>query len=285
MKTGFGASVLTAMFLVTLPLFGCGSSGGGSSGSGGTRVGATGGGGGTSTTGSGGSGSGTGGVGGLGGGPVGNTQCTDGIDNDSDGRIDLVDPECVSPLDNDESSFATGINGDNMDACRQDCFFDGNSGMGDDGCEWQLKCDPANTGANAAASCPYDPSFNNCPTTQSAKCLMNCGSITPNGCDCFGCCVVPGVNHPIRLDSTCTAAAFNNPALCPSCTQQTSCMKTCGACQLCIGKTVLEPGCTGPDGGAPTPVCAGTLTVCGTDPTLCGPGTICVTGCCVPSIY
>ena len=26
--------------------------------------------------------------------------------------------------------FATGISGDNMDACRQDCFFDGDSGMG-----------------------------------------------------------------------------------------------------------------------------------------------------------
>ena len=73
---------------------------------------------------------------------VGNTQCSDGIDNDGDGKIDYADPECVGPLDNDESSFATGIPGDNIDACKQDCFFDGNSGMGDDDCQWQLKCDP-----------------------------------------------------------------------------------------------------------------------------------------------
>ena len=62
--------------------------------------------------------------------PVGSPQCSDGIDNDGDGKIDYDDPECVGPLDNDESSFATGIPGDNMDACKQDCFFDGNSGAG-----------------------------------------------------------------------------------------------------------------------------------------------------------
>ena len=236
-------------------------------------------------SGSGGITGGTGGAGGLVGGQLGTTQCSDGIDNDGDGKIDLQDPECVSPLDNDESSFATGIPGDNVDACKQDCFFDGNSGMGDDGCQWQLKCDPANTGAGATASCPYDPSFNNCPTMQSTKCVMTCQAITPNGCDCFGCCVVPGVSHPIRLDPTCTAANFNDPAMCPACTQQTSCMKTCGACQLCIGKTTLEPGCTGTDGGSPTPVCPGTQIVCGTNPTLCPGGTACVTGCCVPWIF
>ena len=78
---------------------------------------------------------------------IGHTQCSDGIDNDGDGLIDYADPECVGPNDNDESSFATGIPGDNMDACKQDCFFDGNSGMGDDHCLWQLKCDPLSQSA------------------------------------------------------------------------------------------------------------------------------------------
>jgi hypothetical protein len=226
-----------------------------------------------------------GGMGGVSGGTVGTTQCTDGVDNDGDGKFDLLDPECVSPLDDDESSFATGIHGDNMDACKQDCFFDGNSGMGDDGCNWDLKCDPANTGAGATASCPYDPSVNNCPTTQSAKCVTNCQAITPNGCDCFGCCVVPGAATPIRLDATCTAANFNDPALCPACTQRTDCRNTCGACQLCIGKTTLEPGCATTDGGTPTPVCRTGQTVCGSNPSICGEGTACVTGCCVPWIF
>ncbi|HVR61648.1 MAG TPA: hypothetical protein VMU50_07095, partial [Polyangia bacterium] len=84
--------------------------------------------------------------------PVGKTQCSDGIDNDGDGLIDYDDPECVGPLDNDEGSFATGIPGDNVDPCKQDCFFDGNSGMGNDGCDWQLKCDPLNTGATAGST-------------------------------------------------------------------------------------------------------------------------------------
>lgn len=229
--------------------------------------------------------SGSGGAGGLTGGKLGTTQCSDGLDNDGDGKIDLLDPECVSPLDNDESSFGTGIPGDNSDACKQDCFFDGNSGMGDDGCQWQLKCDPANSGAGAANSCPYDPSFKNCPSAQSAKCVANCAPVTPNGCDCFGCCVVPGVDHAIRLDPSCTAAAFNDPARCPSCTQQTSCMKTCGKCQLCIGKTTIDPSCATTDGGIPVPTCATGETVCGTDPSLCGNGTACVTGCCVPWIF
>src|SRR3954465_9676020 len=140
---------------------------------------------------------GTGGFGGTGGGkiPVGQTQCSDGIDNDGDGKTDYNDPECVGPLDNDESSYATGIPGDNVDACKQDCFFDGNSGMGDDGCNWQLKCDPK----SANNRCPYEMNYamsatNECSISgsQSMKCLDNCRKYVPNGCDCFGCCAVPG---------------------------------------------------------------------------------------------
>src|SRR5215212_9830114 len=44
------------------------------------------------------------------------SQCTDCIDNDNDGYVDSYDLECTGPRDNDESSFATGIPGDNMDA-------------------------------------------------------------------------------------------------------------------------------------------------------------------------
>jgi hypothetical protein len=267
---------------------GTGGAGGGIHGTAGAGAGAGGKGGSSSpgtagTTGStGAGGSALGGAGGLAGGKLGTTQCSDGLDNDGDGKIDLQDPECVSPLDNDESSFATGIPGDNVDACKQDCFFDGNSGMGDDGCQWELKCDPSNIGAGSAASCPYDPNAHNCPTTQSQKCIDHCQAITPNGCDCFGCCVVPGVAYPIRLDATCTAASFGDAAKCPACTQQTTCMKTCGPCQLCLGKTTLDPSCTSSDGGVPTPTCEAGQAVCGTNPNLCDETTTCVTGCCVP---
>jgi len=35
-------------------------------------------------------------------------QCSDGLDNDGDGLVDLADPDCVSALDNDESG-SSGI--------------------------------------------------------------------------------------------------------------------------------------------------------------------------------
>ena len=146
--------------------------------------------------------------------PIGQTQCSDGIDNDGDGKIDYADPECVGGLDNDESSYATGIPGDNVDACKQDCFFDGNSGMGDDGCMWQLKCDPRTTNA----ACPYDQAYatqhaDECSlsSSQSQTCIDKCQKLVPNGCDCFGCCAVPGAPTPIRLVATCTAKDFGDP--------------------------------------------------------------------------
>ena len=120
---------------------------------------------------------------------LGVMACGDGKDNDGDGLIDAEDPECSGPCDNDEGSFATGIPGDNMDACKQDCFFDGNSGSGDDKCEWNLKCDPKSPGANLAKACPYDPNAS-CPTDQVQGCKDYCLTRTPNGCDCFGCCQV-----------------------------------------------------------------------------------------------
>ena len=212
----------------------------------------------------------------------GMTQCTDGIDNDNDGLIDAADPDCTGPLDNDESSFATGIPGDNMDPCKQDCFFDGNSGQGDDGCDWNLKCDPASPGGT---SCPYNAGFNNCPTTQSQMCVNFCTALTPNGCDCFGCCVISGVDHPVYLASTCSFANINDTTKCPACTQNTACTNTCGHCELCFGQTTLPADCT-PDSGTPTPTCSNNYQACvptQVDPTGGCPSTAyCLSGCCIP---
>jgi hypothetical protein len=222
--------------------------------------------------------------------PIGQTQCSDGIDNDGDGRVDYADPECVGPNDNDESSFATGSPGDNMDACKQDCFFDGNSGMGDDHCLWQLKCDPLSQGA----SCPYDSAYaaqhtSECSVSasQSQTCIDNCRKLVPNGCDCFGCCLIPGAPQAVRLAATCTAAKFNDPIACPPCTQVTQCANPCEHCEICIGKPTLPADCApaGTDAGStpPPPACPGTSQACGPGgiaPAACPSGTGCVTGCC-----
>ena len=225
---------------------------------------------------------------------VGVTQCNDGIDNDGDGLVDLGDPECTGPYDNDEGTFATGIPGDNMDACKQDCFFDGNSGMGDDHCLWQLQCDPL----SHEPKCEYSASYVTMHATtcsisdsQTQQCVDFCRPLTPNGCDCFGCCTVPGVDHPIRLDSTCkTVADFGDPAKCPACTQVTQCLNTCGHCELCLGKTTLPADCfTGgadggaaTDGGTPVPQCDPGVQPCGQGLPGCPETSGCITGCCIP---
>ena len=86
-------------------------------------------------------------------------ECADGQDNDSDGRADADDIHCFGPFDDDESSYATRIPGDNMGAMGdKECPFDGNSGIGNDG----VCCNPE------------DPSQN----------------VTPNGCDDRGCCEI-----------------------------------------------------------------------------------------------
>lgn len=209
-------------------------------------------------------------------------QCSDCKDNDGDGKIDWQDPECAGPLDNDEATFGTGIPGDNQDACKQDCFFDGNSGQGDDGCDWNLKCDPANT---SPGTCAYDPNYKNCPP-QTQKCIDNCQKLTPNGCDCFGCCAVTTTSGTkmVRLSSTCSLADINDPTKCAPCTQTPSCLNPCDTCELCIGKTTLPPECAQnapPDAGSTGgQTCSGGLQVCN-DATPCPSGTYCVTGCCI----
>ena len=167
--------------------------------------------------------------------------CGDCMDNDGDGKTDAEDVECVNPCDDDEASFATGIPGDGMDACKQDCFFDGNSGAGDDGCNWNLKCDPANPGA---PKCEYDPNTN-CPP-QDEMCLMVCKP--PTGCDCFGCCsvYVDGELHDILLgDADCSIEKFDQ---CSPCTKTEDCSpEECmpELCKPCINQP-LPPDCEEP---------------------------------------
>src|SRR5215468_9877432 len=78
-------------------------------------------------------------------------QCSNCKDDDGDGKIDGFDLQCTGPNDNDESSFATGIPGDNKDPVEQDCFFDGNSGAGNDGCNVHVCC---LLDAKSVADCP-----------------------------------------------------------------------------------------------------------------------------------
>jgi hypothetical protein len=219
----------------------------------------------------------------------GSCQCSDGIDNDGDGQIDGFDTECVSPNDNDEGSFATGIPGDNVDPKWQDCFFDGNSGGGDDGCRYSTDC---LTGKKSAT----DPA---CQLAQA--CIDFCKPLTPNGCDCFGCCTVrkpDGSTIDIVLNANCDASNLDK---CTKCVPTTQCGNTCGECELCPGKTAadLPSSCNPPPpptgsggmggsggtgtagaGGGPSYTCDNGETVC-TTKSDCGAYYYCSFGCCL----
>ncbi len=242
----------------------------------------------------------------------GTTQCTDCADNDGDGLVDWMDPECTGPLDRDESSFATGIPGDNIDACKQDCWFDGNSGAGDDGCDWAGKC----LVGSSDPKCPYDPVAaadpKQCPPPPK-KCIDYCKPLTPKGCDCAGCCDVyttlpdGGTTvHTVKLVSTCTTESLSDPTKCPTCTKIPECTNPCGKCEWCLGKTSLPAECypppptdAGPDApatdsttpppdsttdtGTPSTCPAGTYGDCSpTKP--CAAGFYCLTGCCIKGV-
>ncbi len=202
-------------------------------------------------------------------------SCTDGVDNDGDGLVDLDDPECTGPCDDDELTFQTGIPGDNMD-CKQDCFFDGNSGQGDDGCDWNLRCDPENPGAQIGCEYTGGNSCNNVDPP-SEECLMACQPLVPPGCDCFGCCTVNTDAGPVSIFlNSGPDCSLDNLEACGQCTPQDDvCGNTCDAedCELCFGETELPPGCEQQQCDVGT-VCQ--------EHTDCGPSEFCFLGCCFP---
>jgi hypothetical protein len=245
---------------------------------------------------------------------TGTTACDNGKDDDGDGLADGFDPECTGPLDNDEGTFATGISGDNKDPKWQDCFFDGNSGAGDDSCRYATGC--------LTGDLPQtDP---DCVVSDS--CIKYCARLTQNGCDCFGCCTVQmpnGSTVDVTLATTCSVANVDDEKACPRCTKNTQCGNTCGECELCAGKVLsdLPASCTPPKGtgGAPgaggstgtggspgaggtkssggatqggaggstggvTQTCDGGEQICGPGLAPCGSAEYCSFGCCIPAI-
>ncbi len=199
-------------------------------------------------------------------------QCGNGIDDDMDGKIDLQDPECTSPCDDSEKSFQTNLPGQNLD-CKSDCYWDANSGAGDDKCEWNLKCDPKNPGQTVG--CAYDPNYKMCNLMMPPACLNFCVPLVPNGCDCFGCCQIGKEFYYLNSGPNCS---LNNLAACNTCTFFDNCANKCepAQCELCFGQEIgdLPPECN------EMPVCDGG-TACA-DISDCMVGEFCQTGCCTP---
>ena len=222
-------------------------------------------------------------------------QCGDCMDNDGDGKTDAEDPECTGPCDNREDSFDVGLPGSSADKCSQDCFFDNGNGSGDDGCRFSHQCDPLSVAPDypptGSAACAYDenakvPGGNEtCAELgmeQDPSCTAKCGPLTPNGCDCFGCCDLSGGSfHFVGLGAgtsptPCTAENLDDPQACPPCSPVYSCLNKCDPCESCVGRPEPLASCMG------NPACPDTMNPCDFEgPKLCPQGFYCVTGCCV----
>jgi hypothetical protein len=158
--------------------------------------------------------------------------CDDGIDNDHDGLIDGLDPECTGAYDQDEATFATG-NPSKIKNCR-DCFWDEDQGTGNDACRYPSVC-------LQGVEPPGNGSCGSCQVAQ--KCVDTCAARTPNGCDCFGCCEVArpnGVTVRIELSDRCSLDKIDDTSACPRCTQSSQCRNPCGRCELCPGRTLQD---------------------------------------------
>jgi hypothetical protein len=215
--------------------------------------------------------------------------CGDCKDNDGDCLADDKDPECFGACDNNESGWKGEIPGQNQNPCnKMDCYFDQDSGSGNDDCNWSHGCDPLeptlNCSYNANTNVPgTQASCSDLQASQTQACTNFCEPLTPNGCDCFGCCDVykGGTKYTVYLGSedaggngTCNLAVADQPDKCHSCTQVAGCLNTCENCELCLGKDTLPPECGGSQTclyGAP----------CGQPGQAeCSGQTFCLTGCC-----
>lgn len=228
------------------------------------------------------------------------TQCGDCIDNDGDGHIDAQDRECLGPCDNTEGpALEPGVGGVGSATCGVDCFFDFGVGSGNDDCFWDHRCDPLYPrqpigqclGMPGQMGAPSQAQCNAWQADQRTTCDMVCAPMTPNGCDCFGCCTFANASadgtQPRNIyigahdgqNGTCRFDNITDPVACPSCTQVASCTNACGMCEVCIDRPVPPPECTPaqqcPDGDQP----------CGLpgQPS-CPAGTYCITGCCEAGI-
>ncbi len=236
-------------------------------------------------------------------------ECGDLVDNDNDGLLDSLDPDCLGPCDNTEDSYFPDLPSNTNNSCKLDCYWDAGDGSGDDMCYWSHECDPNNVAPDYYPTpwltCDYigedgttNPPGKTCGelyATQSDQCLSFCGPLTPNGCDCFGCCELPALSGSYVFvgsvganeDSECTLADVANPDLCHPCQPVAACLNDCEPCEICIGHPEPEPGCgeggggSGAGGGGGGQQCPDGVQACGLsgqDP--CPNSYTCITGCC-----
>lgn len=205
--------------------------------------------------------------------------CGNCIDDDADGLTDAQDPECLGACDDTEDRLNFGYVGEGSGNCLIDCYYDRDSGQGNDGCRWDRQCWDTQ---GADPSCPFDPlrvGSNQCPFNQNAVCQSACFDLRPNGCDSLGCCEFPGFggifvgSHDAAGTPTCTLQNLADPNACWRCQQQPNDTNLCESCEVCVGRP-LPGSCSQQD-------CPAGRQLCGQPgQASCLPGEWCVTGCC-----
>jgi hypothetical protein len=130
-------------------------------------------------------------------------------------------------------------------------------------------------------------------SSQPSACDQVCRPLTPNGCDCFGCCQVPGLPNSIWLGSlrpdgspSCNSKTTGVPSDCHPCTQVSSCVNPCERCELCVGKRSVPQDCSQDnDAASPPRQCPAGVQPCGLKgQRTCAPGYYCITGCCYETV-
>lgn len=228
------------------------------------------------------------------------TECGDCMDNDGDGRVDFRDQECLGPCDNSEGpQLTTGVGGEGGTSCNRDCYFDYGNGSGNDTCRWDTSCDE-NEPDHECSYEPGDLGGMRCPDTQTELCLDVCRPLTPNGCDCFGCCTFDalagraeadggewvwlGSGHGLGPDGegTCSFDAIMDTEACRPCDPVADCFNDCGRCEVCLGRPMPPADCfETPDGGTPAERCDPGVQPCGLEGDAeCPMDFYCITGCC-----
>ncbi len=234
-------------------------------------------------------------------------ECGDCEDNDGDGFFDSRDRECLGPCDNTEGpELLAGVGGETGGPCKADCYFDFGNGPGNDDCFWDHRCDPLSVGPTydpEGPTCEYEADrvgSRDCPAAQSDTCGTVCSPLTPNGCDCFGCCTFDDIRGRSAAnggeyvwigsvaegtnDGTCNFDDVTDTTACRPCTPVGDCLNECGECELCIGRATLPASCYEVDAGVPYR-CAEGQQECGLPgDSECGLDYYCVTGCCVQTI-
>ncbi len=139
--------------------------------------------------------------------------------------------------------------------------------------------------AGGKLQCPSDVCFfqADCGSGNDEACL----ALVPNGCDCYGCCLVQGRSAPIYLGSvdadgnaTCGTNNLEDPQACQSCTLDETCFNPCDDCELCFAQSSVAQGCGG-DAGCTPPQCDDGVQPCGSCAGSCDGDTVCISGCCV----